>query len=140
MAEAVGLASGLLTLIIFAYDKSKSLYEAVSSFKSQRKTIKDVLADLGSLVTVLEKINEQAQRSQEVERLEPLREPLNCCATTCHEMHEMLDACTTHSKEGWDSVRDWLNMRYHEKSFEDMKKRLASFKSTLSIAFESINM
>lgn len=140
MAEAVGLASGLLTLIIFAYDTSKSLYEAVSSFKSQRKTIKDVLADLDSLVTVLEKIHEQAQRSQEVERLEPLREPLNCCTTTCHEMHEMLDACTTHSKEGRDSVRDWLNMRYHEKSFEDMKKRLASFKSTLSIAFESINM
>lgn len=140
MAEAVGLASGLLTLIIFAYNTSKSLYEAVSSFQSQRKTIKDVLADLDSLVTMLEKINEQAQRSQEVERLEPLREPLNYCATTCHEMHEMLDACTTHSKEGRDSVRDWLNMRYHEKSFEDMKKRLASFKSTLSIAFESINM
>lgn len=140
MAEAVGLASGLLTLTIFAYDASKSLYNAVSSFKSQRKTIKNVLADLDSLVTVLEKINEQAQRSQEVERLEPLREPLNCCATTCHEMHEMLDACTTHSKEGRDSIRDWLNMRYHEKSFEDMKKRLASFKSTLSIAFESINM
>jgi len=140
MAEAVGLASGLLTLTIFAYDTSKSLYEAVSSFKSQRKTIKDVLADLDSLVTVLENINKQAQRSQEVERLEPLREPLNCCTTTCHEMHEMLDACTTHSKEGRDSVRDWLNMRYHEKSFEDMKKRLASFKSTLSIVFESINM
>jgi len=140
MAEAVGLASGLLTLTIFAYDTSKSLYEAVSSFKSQRKTIKDVLADLDSLVTVLENINKQAQRSQEIERLEPLREPLNCCTTTCHEMHEMLDACTTHSKEGRDSVRDWLNMRYHEKSFEDMKKRLASFKSTLSIAFESINM
>ena len=140
MAEAVGLASGLLTLTIFAYDTSKSLYEAVSSFKSQRKTIKDVLADLDSLVTVLENINKQAQRSQEVERLEPLREPLNCCTTTCHEMHEMLDACTTHSKEGRDSVRNWLNMRYHEKSFEDMKKRLASFKSTLSIVFESINM
>jgi DNA repair ATPase RecN len=140
MAEAVGLASGLLTLIIFAYDTSKSLYKAVSSFKSQRKTIKDVLADLDSLVTVFKKIHEQAQRSQEVERLKPLREPLNCCTTTCHEMHEMLDACTTHSKEGQDSVRDWLNMRYHKKSFEDMKKRLANFKSTLSIAFESINM
>jgi len=140
MAEAVGLASGLLTLIIFAYDTSKSLYEAISSFKSQRKTIKDVLADLDSLVTVVEKIREQAQSSEEIEKLESLREPLNCCATTCHEMHEMLDACTKHSQDGRASVRDWLNMQYHEKSFEDMKKRLASFKSTLSIAFQLINM
>ncbi len=140
MAEAVGLASSLLTLIIFTYNTSKSLYEAVSSFKSQRKTIKDVLADIDSLVTVLKKIHEQAQCSEEVERLEPLQEPLNYCTTTCHEMHEMLNACTIHSKEARDSVRDWLNMRYHEKSFEDMKKRLASFKSTLSIAFELINM
>jgi hypothetical protein len=140
MAEAIGLASGLVTLIIFTYETSKSLYEVVSSFKSQRKTITDVLADLDSLVTVLTTIREQAQRSQAVERLEPLREPLNCCATTCQEMHEMLDVCAKNSKERRGSVRNWLEMQYHEKSFEDMKKRLASYKSTLTIAFESINM
>ena len=140
MAEAVGLSSGLLTLIIFAYNTSKSLYEAVSSFKSKRRTIQDILADLDSHVNLLEKIREQAQNSEEIEKFEPLREPLNCCAITCREMLEMLDACTTHSQDGRASVRDWLNMRYHEKCFEDMKKRLASFKSTLSIAFESINM
>ena len=59
MAEVVGLASGLLALTIFAYDTSKSLYEAVSSFKSQRKTIKDVEDDLRSLVIVLGLIREQ---------------------------------------------------------------------------------
>jgi hypothetical protein len=140
MAEVIGLASGLLTLTIFAYDTSKSLYEAVSSFKSQRKTIKDFQADLSSLVAALEKIREQIQLSQEIERLEPLRKPLYHCATTSGEMREMLDACTTHSREGRDSVRDWLNMRYHEKSFEDLKQRLASYKSTLCIAFELINL
>lgn len=141
MAEAVGLASGLITLIVFAYKTSKSLHEAVSSFKSQHQTIKDVLADLDSLVTVLATIHEQAQRSQEeVTSLESLREPLNCCATTCKEMREMLDACTSHSKDGQTSVRDWLKMRYREKSFDDMKTRLASYKSTLVIAFQSINM
>ncbi len=55
-------------------------------------------------------------------------------------MREMLDACTKYSKDGRDSVRDWLNMRYKEKTFEDVKKRLASYKSTLAITFESINM
>ena len=140
MATGIGEASALLALIVFAYDTSKSLYKEVSSFKSQRKTIKDVLADLGSLNTVLETIRGQALRSQEIEKLKPLREPLKCCTGTCQEMREMLSVCTTHSKESRNSVRDWLSIRYKEKTFEDVKKRLASYKSTLTIAFESINM
>ena len=52
----------------------------------------------------------------------------------------MLNACTKHAKDNRDSIRDWLNMQYREKSFEDVKQRLASYKSTLSIAFASINI
>jgi hypothetical protein len=140
MAEAIGLASGILTLVIFTYDTSKSVYDIVSSFQSQREVIQDVQADLSSLLAVLTSIRDQAQRPSGLERLEPLRQPLSSCATSCKEMHEMLDACTTHSTDGRNSVRDWLKMQYHEKSFEDMKVRLASYKSTLSIAFNSINM
>lgn len=140
MAEAVGFASALLGLTVFTLNTSKSLYDAVSSFKSQRKTIKDLQNDISSLVTVLGSVQAQAQMSQEVERLEPLRTPLECCLTTCQDMRDMLDACTKHSETGRDSVRDWINMRYHEKSFDDMKQRLASYRSTLSITFESINM
>lgn len=140
MAEAVGLASALLTLVILAYNTSKSLHEAISSFKSQRQAIKDVLADLGSLVAVLTTIREQAQHSQDVKALEPLREPLTSCAAICQEMRDALEACTTHAKDGHPSVRDWLKMRYREKGFDDMKNRLASYKSTLIIAFQLINI
>jgi hypothetical protein len=140
MAEAVGLASALLTLVVFTFDASKSLYEAVSSFKSQRQAIKDVLADLDALVTVLATIRKRAQQLAEAAKLESLRQPLECCATTCKEMREMLDACSARSKDGQTSVRDWLKMRYREKSFDDMKNRLSSYKTTLIVAFQSINM
>lgn len=140
MAEAVGLASALVTLAIFAYETSKSLHEAISSFKSQRQAIKDVLADLDSLVAVLTTIREHAQHSQDVKALEPLRKPLTICTAICQDMREALDACTTHSKDGHASVRDWLKMRYREKGFDDMKNRLASYKSTLIIAFHLIGM
>lgn len=139
MAE-VGLASALLSLSIFAFETSKSLYEAVSSFKSQRKTINDVQVELKSLVDILGKISEQAGQPQEIGRLEPLRQPLECCTITCQDMHKMLEKATKHSKEGSDSVRVWINMRYNEKGFEDMKKRLASYKSTLGIAFQLVDM
>jgi hypothetical protein len=140
MAEAIGAASSILALTIFAYNTSKSLYEAVSSFRSQRRTIQDVQTDLGSLVAVLGLIREQAQGSEDDTKFEPLRQPVQCCTTTCQDMQEMLNECTKHAKDGRDSIRDWLNMQYHEKSFQDMKQRLASYKSTLSIAFASINM
>ncbi|KAB8072334.1 hypothetical protein BDV29DRAFT_177530 [Aspergillus leporis] len=140
MAEAVGLVSAILGLTIFAYDTSKSLHEAVSSFRTQRKTIKDLQDELNSLTTILGSIHTHVEGSDEVERLEPLQEPLKCCLTICQEMRETLQACTKHSAEGRDSVRDWLNMRYHGKSFEDIRKRLNSYKSTLSITFASINM
>ncbi|KAL8696017.1 MAG: hypothetical protein Q9201_007864 [Fulgogasparrea decipioides] len=140
MAEVIGLASGLLTLTVAAYKTSKSLYETVSSLQSQRKTIKDIQADLNSLVTVLEKVHEHIQSSHNIKRLEPLRQPVDCCMTTYQEMHEMLDACIIHGTDSRNSVRDWLGMRCHEKSFEDLKQRLFSYKSTLSIAFDSIVM
>lgn len=140
MAEGIGLASGLLTLAVFACSASKSLYEAISSFKSQRQSIKDVLADLDALVTVLTTICERAQHPAESEKLELLQRPLECCATTCQEMHEMLDSCTARSRYGQASVRDWLKMQYRERSFDDMKDRLSSYKTTLIVTFQSMNM
>lgn len=140
MAEAVGLASGLLALTVAAYKASKSLHNAVSDFQSQRKTIRDIRADSRSLVAALEMIQEMVQTSHDSERLEPLRQPLNCCMTACQEMHEMLDACTIHSTDDRNHVRDWLNMRYHGKSFEDIQQRLCSHKSTLEITFGLIMM
>ena len=86
MADPVCLTYGLLTLIVFAFDASKFLYETISSFKCQWQTIKDVLADLNAFVTVLTTIRERAQRQTEVAKLEPLRQPLKCCATTCEDM------------------------------------------------------
>jgi hypothetical protein len=140
MAELVGAASAFLSLALFAYETSKSLYETVSSFRSQPKTIRDLLCELKSLVSIIESVQNLSQDSREIARLEPLRQPLECCSVTCQELQDMLNTCTKHSQDGRNSVRDWINMRYHEKSFEEMKQRLASYKSTLSITFESITM
>ncbi|KAK3177983.1 hypothetical protein OEA41_000115 [Lepraria neglecta] len=135
MAEVVGLAAGLLALTTAAYQTSKALHEAISSFRSQQKTIKDFEADSDSLTTVLDQIREWIQNAKDIERLEPLRQPIYCCMQACQEMHEMIDACTVHTTDARQSVRDWLNMQFRGKSFEETKQRLSSYKSTLSIAF-----
>lgn len=140
MAEVVGLTSGLLTVIAFAFNASRSVYETLSSFNSRRDAVRAIQADLGSLVAVLSSIRDQAQNSSNVEKFEPLRQPAYSCATICEELREMLDLCMAHSTDEHSSVRDWLKMQYHEKSFDDMKKRLASYKAILSIAFDCVIM
>lgn len=140
MAEVVGLASGLLALTTAAYQTSKALHEAISSFRSQRKTIKDFQADSESLTAMLEQIRERIQNSQDIGQLKTLRQPVYHCMQACQEIREMIDACTAHTTDVRRSVRDWLNMQFRGKSFEEMKSRLSSYKSTLSIAFNLTTM
>lgn len=107
MVEAIGAASSVLALVIFAYDTSNSLYEAVYSFKSQRRIIKDLQTDLVSLIAVLDLIRQQTRESEDDTKFEPLREPVKCCATICQEMQETLNACNKHAKDGKEEPR-WL--------------------------------
>jgi hypothetical protein len=111
---------------------SNSLSDEVSRFHSHQRTVKDFETDLGFLITVLGSIHQQGQLSQDGDRYEPLRHPLHCCQATCQEMEEKLKAS--------HSLRDWLNMHDRGQSFADMKKRLTSYTSVLSIVFAIINM
>jgi len=76
-----------------------------------------VQTNLGSLVTVLGLVREQTQGSEDDTKFEPLRQPVQCCTATFQDMQEILNECTKYTKDGWDSVRDWLNMQYREKKF-----------------------
>lgn len=140
MAEGIGIASGIITLIVATHKASKALHEAVSSFKNRPKEVKDVLAELDSLEIVLSTIGQQVERSGRADSFGLIRNPLDFCAAECQDMHAMLDECTSNSRDGHASVRDWIKMRYHEKSLNDMRGRLASYKSTLDIAFQTVNM
>ena len=145
MAEAFGVAAGAIPLAVLAYETSKLLYEEVSCYKSQRPAIKNLQTDLDFLVTVTGKIKQlgleaQSRSSQEEERFEPLCQPLECCRAICQEMLDMLNKCKKNSKEEEDTIKRWLKMRFHEKDLEGMVKRLAWYKSTLSLNFDYIQM
>jgi Fungal N-terminal domain of STAND proteins len=140
MDGGISVTAGLLTLAIFVCNTSKTVYETIESFKDRRKAVRDVQDELKSMVTVLDKIQEQAQRQHDIDRLEPLRLPLICCADVCQELQGRFDVCTKHSTKNHSSVRDWIKIQYRGKSFDDMKNRMASYKSTLSLAFDIINL
>jgi Fungal N-terminal domain of STAND proteins len=138
MDGGIGVASGLLTLLIAACKASQTVYETIDSFKDRHKTVQNVHDELKSMVTVLGTIQQQAQH--DIDRLEPLRRPLICCRDVCEELQGRFDACTKHSTGDHSSVGDWIKIQYRGKSFDDIKRRLVSYKVTLSLAFDTVNL
>lgn len=139
-AEALGVVASVLAIATAALQLSQSTYEIISSFRSQRKDVEEIQSDLSALNIVLELTREQAKGTSNDDRLKSLRGPLLCCQTILQEIHDMLKQSTKHSKDNRESVRTWLNLRHREKSFTDAKQRLSSYKSTLIIAIDSLNM
>jgi len=140
MAEAIALTSSILAIATFSFRTTTLLYEEIQCLESQRKTVTDLHEEIGSLNAALSSLTDQLKDHNNDLRFEPLRNSLYNCAKTCEELGEMLTVCTSHSKEGKDSVRDWLKMRYRGKSFDDIKQRLLAYKSTLIVAHDSVNL
>lgn len=140
MAELIGVAASVIGIVTAALQFSKLSHEAVSSFQSGRRDIRDIQDDLSGLITVLEAIYAQQSANLNSDKLQPLKEPLTCCKNITQEIHNALEKCTKHSKDHRESVRTWLKFQYHGKSFEDAKQRLASYKATLSIALVTVNL
>ena len=58
MAEPIGITSGLLAIVLFALSSSKSLYQAVESFQSHQKMIRELREELEALKSTLEALHE----------------------------------------------------------------------------------
>lgn len=140
MAEVLGVVSSVLAIATVAVQLSISTYETIASFRSQRQDIQDVQSDLAALTVVLEHILKQGEATPDDQRFETLKVPLSCCEKILREIHESLAECTRHAKDHRDSVRTWLKLHYREKSFNEAKERLSSYKATLCVAFDTMNM
>lgn len=140
MAEVLGVVSSVLAIATVALQLSKSTYETISSFRSQRQDVTAIRTDLSALAVVLELVCEQARGSPNEQCLQVLREPLSGCQSILQDIHDSLAQCTKHATDGRDSLRTWLKLRHREKSFTEAKERLSSYKATLCIAFDTMHL
>ena len=60
MADPISLASGLVALTKFALQSRRALYQAIESFKNNRKAIRDLIEELEALDGVLQSLTETA--------------------------------------------------------------------------------
>jgi hypothetical protein len=138
MAEAIGIASGLLALSVFAFQSSISLYQVVDSFQSSKKVIRDLKDELEALNGVLRSLQQAA--ADDTEHLSTLNLPLFRCGKACEDFEEVIIKCTAHSGGSRTSFRDWAKLKYMGSDIVGFKDMLAGYKSTINIALAEANL
>ncbi|KAH8658388.1 hypothetical protein BX600DRAFT_65483 [Xylariales sp. PMI_506] len=133
MADAVGLASGLVALATFAFQASVNLRNLIVSYQRHPKSVRDLLDELKALEAVLTQLQEAAPTIQNVD-LSALEFPLKRCGAACGEFQKEIERHTTRSGSDRTSFRDWLKLKYMGDDISAFGLTLAGYKSTITVA------
>lgn len=139
MAEPISLASGLLALATFACQSSIALYSTVQSFKVHPKRVRDLEEELKDLSGVLHSLTDTVCATTDID-LSALDLPLLRCGNACKEFEQELLKCSSRSKDGRASFRDWARLRYMGDDIDGFRQLLAGYKSTINIALADANL
>lgn len=140
MAEAIGVASGLVALATFACKSSVMLYEAVSSFQSHQQRVRELVEETGALTEVLRSLVDAARANQDL-KIPALAIPLKRCAKACGEFKEEIEKFSSRSIAGSrTSFRDWARLRYMGEDVDGFRRLLSGYKMTISIALTNASL
>jgi hypothetical protein len=139
MAEAIGLASGLLALARFALQCSISLHETVKDFRSHPKRVRDLLEELEALSDVLGPLADFVKAKAEID-LSALDLPLLRCGNACREFQQELLRCSSRSNSNGTNFRDWARLKYMGDDIDGFRRLLAGYKATINIALTDANL
>jgi hypothetical protein len=138
MAEAIGTASGLLALVVFAFQSSQVLYQVVASFQSNQRVVRELREELEALEGVLVSLRETVASTDA--DFTTLKLPLLRCGKACKDFEAVIVKCTAHSNGPRTSFRDWAKLKYMGDDIVGFKNMLAGYKSTIMIALGDANM
>ncbi len=133
------MASGLLTLVSFAFQSSIALYKTVQSFQFHPKRVRDLEEELEALSGVLGSLGATVSVTTDVD-LSALDLPLRRCGNACKEFEQEILKCSSRSSGGRTSFRDWAKLRYMGDDIDGFRQLLAGYKSTINIALTDANL
>jgi hypothetical protein len=139
MAEAIGIASGMVALSTFAFQSSVTLYQTLQSFKVHNTRVRNLEQELGAISEVLGSLNEKFAATSD-DDLSALKLPLLRCGKACREFEEELLKCSSRSGGNRTSFRDWARLTYMGDNIDGFKQQLAGYKSTIVIALTDANL
>lgn len=138
MADPLSTTSGVLTVVVVALQSSKLLYQAVSSFQNNNRSIRELKEELESLDGVLQSLRETTFEAEA--DFVALELPLRRCCKACQDFKVVIEKCSARSGGSKTSFRDWAKLRYLGEDIVGFKNMLAGYKSTIAIALGDANM
>lgn len=138
MADPLGAASAIITLVVVASQSSKLLYQTISSFQSNNRAVRELKEELESLDGVLQSLQETLKKPDA--DLDALESPLLRCNKACQEFSKLIEKHAPRSGGNRNSFRDWAKLKYLGQDIAGFKNMLAGYKSTIAIALGDANM
>ncbi|CAM1504929.1 Fc.00g025200.m01.CDS01 [Cosmosporella sp. VM-42] len=138
MADPLSISSGLIAIVTATVQSSKALHDAVQSFKSHPRTIRQLLDELAALNGALRSLEDFV--SCDDSSFLSLRLPLTQCCNACTEFEALIAKCNKHSEGSRTSLRDWAKLRYMDSDVAGFTNTLAGYKSTICIALADANL
>jgi hypothetical protein len=139
MGEALALAFGIPALVTTTLEVIIILHKTVKSYEGHKKLVRDLLDELVALIQVLSKLDETIKTVRDVD-FSMLEIPLRQCNNTCKILHEELLKCLSRSKDSRTSFRDWVRLKYMGEDIDGIRRLLAEYKMTISIALADANL
>lgn len=139
MAEAIGLASGLLTLAVYALKSSNSLYETVQGYRDLPRRVRDLLEEIKALTDVLMPLVDKLQSTPDVDLI-TLKHPLLRCGTACKGLEEEIRKCFARTLTGRTSFRDWAKLQYMSHNIDEVKLLFSGYRMTIIVALTDASL
>jgi Fungal N-terminal domain of STAND proteins len=138
MAEVIGLASGLLALAGFGVQSSQLLIQTLHSFQSSKKNVRELKAELESLVKVLESLQEACKETDA--GYPALKLPVLECGKACEEFNAYIAKIAPRADQDRLSFRDWASITLRGDSIDAFKNKIAANRSTMAISLADANL
>jgi hypothetical protein len=134
----IGVTSGLFTLATFLLQAVKTLYQAVDSFQSHIRPLRELKEELKALSGLLESL-QMSVTSGDVD-LAVLKLPLLRCGKACEDFQTSLTKLKEQSRGAGPSLRDWARLQYMGEDITEFKNMLGGYRATIGIALSGVNM
>ena len=146
MAEAIGAASSVITLVITAYQSCKTLYDTLSTLRNAPKHIRYISCDLEDFYLVLGTIQAIADDKDSAQGiLQPMTSEnligvLKNSLVVFSDISAIVNSYTIQGNSVSSSKWQRLKWSFKEKDVEDLRKTLLAHKMTLNMAISVANL
>ena len=145
MAEAVGLASAIVSLVSTAYSSCQKLYNTFDGLRNAPKHIATISNDLEDfylvLGTIQELLNDEEFSASVVQyaQSENLCGVLSHCLTIFEDLNVIISEYQGHSKDLKTGSWQRLKWTFKRSKVDDLRNNLMGCKATLNMAISVAN-